>query len=154
MNPTPRVSAAIPYLHVADVRRSVAFYELLGMPCDGNTFEHAGVTMWASVGREPARVMLARASAPVKPEQQAAMLYLYTPDVAALRAHLLAHDVADAPYDDETPARRSEHWRALERGVAHPGGLVSQVQKRFYMPEGEIRIADPDGYILLIGQST
>jgi hypothetical protein len=29
---------------------------------------------------------------------------------------------------------------------------VSEIGRPFYMPNGEIRITDPDGYCLLIGQ--
>jgi hypothetical protein len=147
------VTALTPYAHVADVERSLAFYAKLGLAPTGDTFEHEGVTVWASAGEAPARIMLSRASERVRPEQQAVLFYLYSPDVAALRAGLLASGVVDAPWDAENPARCSAPWRALAQGIVEPRGLVSGVQRPFYMPEGEIRIADPDGYILLIGQT-
>jgi hypothetical protein len=68
--------------------------------------------------------MLTRASAPVIPSQQAILFYLYSPDLIALREHLLAAGVKVSP-------------------ITYPE----------YMPKGEIRVEDPDGYVLLIGQS-
>jgi hypothetical protein len=56
--------------------------------------------------------------------QQAVLFYLYSPDFIALRQHLLDSGV---------------HVSA----ITHPD----------YMPKGEIRAEDPDGYVLLIGQS-
>jgi hypothetical protein len=55
--------------------------------------------------------------------QQAVLFYLYTDDLIALREVLLASGVA-----------------------------VSEISYPFYMEKGEIRLEDPDGYVLLIGQ--
>jgi hypothetical protein len=56
--------------------------------------------------------------------------------------------VTDAgEYDPESPARRSALW-----GTASAAGLVSTIRRPFYMPEGEMRVEDPDGYTLLVGQ--
>jgi hypothetical protein len=68
--------------------------------------------------------MFARASEPVIPSQQAVLFYLYSPDLIALREHLLASGVNVSP-------------------ITYPE----------YMPKGEIRVEDPDGYVLLIGQA-
>jgi hypothetical protein len=66
----------------------------------------------------------ARASGPIIADQQAVLFYLYSPDLIALREHLLA------------------------KGVK-----VSEITYPDYMPKGEIRIEDPDGYVLLVGQA-
>jgi hypothetical protein len=68
--------------------------------------------------------MVTRASEPVIPSQQAVLFYLYSPDLIALREHLLASGVKVSP-------------------ITYPE----------YMPKGEIRVEDPDGYVLLIGQA-
>jgi len=84
--------------------------------------------------------MFAAASGPIVPEQQAVLLYLYCADVAALRGHLLASGVADGA--------------ALRGGIDPAAGksVVFEVTRPHYMPEGEVRVVDPDGYGLLIGQ--
>jgi hypothetical protein len=55
---------------------------------------------------------------------QAVLFYLYSPELIALREHLLASGVKAAT-------------------IKYPE----------YMPKGEIRVDDPDGYCLLIGQA-
>jgi hypothetical protein len=52
------------------------------------------------------------------------LFYLYSPDLIALRAHLQSSGVKVSP-------------------ITYPD----------YMPKGEIRVDDPDGYCLLIGQA-
>ena len=37
-------------------------------------------------------------------------------------------------------------------GPPAAGVEVGEVKRPFYMPAGEFRVADPDGYVLLIGQ--
>ena len=112
----------IPYVHVADVQRSIGFYERLGFEVQ-NKADFEGKLGWAYLASADARIMLALATEPVDPAQQAVLFYLYTPDVVTLRERLLEH--------------------GIEVGeVTHPD----------YMPRGEIRVADPDGYVLLIGQ--
>jgi hypothetical protein len=67
--------------------------------------------------------MLALAGAPVDPAGQAVLFYLHVNDVAALRTRLLAE-----------------------------GLVVSDIGHPDYMSAGEIRMSDPDGYVLLLGQ--
>lgn len=86
--------------------------------------------------------MFARASAPVDASQQAVLFYLYSLDVQGLRTFLLEHGVPDA---GPPPAE----------GIESPppnGEAVFEIVPRFYMPAGELRIHDPDGYCLLVGQ--
>jgi hypothetical protein len=68
--------------------------------------------------------MLARATEPVVPSQQAELFYLYSPNLVSVREHLIS-----------------------------AGVRVSTITYPDYMPKGEARIEDPDGYTLLIGQA-
>lgn len=135
----PTVHRLVPMAHVADVERSVRFYELLGFRV-ANRMQAGGRTNWASVESGAANLMLAVASDPVKPEQQAILLYLYCKDVSALRTHLLASGVADGGRFCGGPGPNG--GRAVVFEATYPD----------YMPTGELRVADPDGYCLLIGQ--
>jgi hypothetical protein len=129
--------------HVVDVDRSVEFYTLLGFACDSRFSLESGVTNWSSLSSGKARLMLARASAPVLASEQSVLFYMYSSNVQALRAHLLNAGVPDA---GPPPGEGSEP-------TATPTGpAVYQIVRRFYMPAGELRIHDPDGYCILVGQ--
>ena len=119
----PKVTSLIPMAHVADVQRSVDFYRLLGMEVRGN-LRPSGKLQWVHLGRDHADVMFTQASEPILASQQAVLFYLYSPQLVPLRKHLLSHGVT-----------------------------VSEVTYPSCMPKGEIRVEDPDGYVLLIGQS-
>lgn len=132
--------AFVPYLHVSDMLASQAFYENLGMILQAR-FGPEGDPYWAHLVGIRSNVMLAKASGPIDPKVQAALYYLHTSDLADLRAQLLAAGVADGgPY-------RGESEDDFPRS-----GKVFSVTRPEYMPEGEMRVHDPDGYVLLIGQ--
>jgi catechol 2,3-dioxygenase-like lactoylglutathione lyase family enzyme len=120
----PRVNGLVPMAHVADVQRSADFYKLLGMEMGGRLKNPAGRLQWAWLACQQAQLMVTQASETVVPQQQAVLFYLYSPDLVAVRDHLLAHGVK-----------------------------VSKISYPDYMPKGEIRVIDPDGYCLLIGQA-
>jgi hypothetical protein len=120
----PIVNGLIPMAHVADVQRAVDFYKLLGLGVRGSLRNPAGELQWCHVSCGDADLMLTRASEPVIASQQAVLFYLYSPDLIALREHLLASGVE-----------------------------VSAITYPEYMRKGEIRLEDPDGYVLLIGQA-
>jgi catechol 2,3-dioxygenase-like lactoylglutathione lyase family enzyme len=125
MNPrSARVSDLIPFVHVSDLPRSIGFYELLGFEV-GDTYEVDGELRWAALQHAHARIMLERASAPIDPRQQAVLFYLYAEDLDGLRDHLIVHGLPVGPIRDGRPG-----------------------------PEREIRISDPDGYCLMIAEST
>lgn len=109
---------------VADVQRGVDFYKLLGMEVRGSLRGASGVLQWVHLVCEQAEIMLTRAPGPVISEQQSVLFYLYSPDLVALREHLIANGID-----------------------------VSSITYPEYMPKGEIRLEDPDGYVLLIGQA-
>lgn len=119
-----RVTGLIPLAHVANVQRAVDFYKLLGMELRGSLKTSGGDLQWAHVGCKRADLMVARASEPVVASQQAVLFYLYSPNLAALREQLIA-----------------------------AGMRVSAITHPAYMPKGEVRVDDPDGYCLLIGQA-
>ncbi len=120
----PCVTGLIPLAHAADVQRSVDFYRKLGMEVLGSLRNPSGGLQWVHLTCEHAHLMFARASEPVLASQQAVLFYLYSPNLVALREHLLT-----------------------------AGVKVSAVTYPDYMPKGEIRVEDPDGYVLLIGQA-
>ena len=107
---------------VDGVPRSIDFYRKLGFEV-GNTHTPEGgrEPVWAWLRSGGAQLMLARASDPVNPEQQAVLFYVYCDDVLACRTQL------------------------LEVGVE-----CSAVTYPFYAPKGEFRVTDPDGYVLMI----
>jgi len=121
---TAKVTGLIPMAFGADLQRSVDFYKLLGLEVRGSLRNSSGELRWVDLACQQAQLMLSHASDPVIPSQQAVLFYLYSPDLIALREHLLASGVKVSP-------------------ITYPD----------YMPKGEIRVEDPDGYVLLIGQA-
>ena len=116
------ITDLVPFVHVADIERSIAFYERLGFEVR-STYEARGRAVWAALENATARLMLAQSTAPIAPDAQAVLFYLYTRDLAALRDRLVAAGV---------PAG------AIKSGA--PG------------PEREMRVDDPDGYCLMIAE--
>ena len=121
---TAKVTGLIPMAHAADVQRSIDFYKQLGMEVRGSLRASSGELQWVHLACDQAEIMFARASEPVISSHQAVLFYLYSPDLIALREHLLSKGVKVSP-------------------ITYPN----------YMPKGEIRVDDPDGYCLLIGQA-
>ena len=139
-NDSCAVTRLVPFVHVADVEASLAFYALLGFvpqnvlkDCDGRAF-------WALAQSSAAEIMLARANGPVEASQQAVLFYMYSEDVASLRRHLIANGLPDG----------GVYCGAATPGDCHP--MVFEVAHPDYMAAGEVRIADPDGYCILVGQ--
>ena len=139
--PAARVTGIVPMAHVAAVDRSAQFYALLGFGCARRYSGDDDVTNWSAMAAGDVRVFLARASGPVVAEQQAVLFYMYSADVAALRDHLLARGIRDGG---------APPGAGVEPSAAGPA--VFTIVPRFYMPHGELRIHDPDGYVILVGQ--
>lgn len=117
-------------IHVADVEASAAFYRLLGFEI-GNQVPKTGRPQWAWLyapcvpdWRRGPNLMLARSSRPLKPEAQDVLFYLYASDLASLRDKLL-----------------------------RDGLTAGEITYPDYLPKGEFRLQDPDGYCLMIAQS-
>ena len=113
-----RVSELIPFVQVADVDRSIAFYALLGFEVT-DTYVHDGKLDFAALESGSARTMLVRAAGPIDPQQQRVRFYLYVEDLDALRSHLSENGVGASPIVDGTPG-----------------------------PEREMTVRDPDGLLL------
>jgi len=112
----------VPMARVADVARSIRFYEALGFRLR-NTFAPAEEKnpTWAWLESEGASLMVARATQPIDGAAEGVLFYVYCDDVEAARAACLAAGIEAGP-------------------IASP----------FYAPRGEFRVTDPDGYILMI----
>lgn len=133
------VTNLITFAHVADVEQSLAFYALLGFT-PTSVMRHANRAFWARAGSGRGEIMFAQADGAPVPEQQAVLFYMYSEDVAGLRTHLLSAGLHDG---------------GAYCGQAGPNNgrrVVFEVARPHYMPDGEIRIADPEGYCILVGQ--
>lgn len=140
-----RVNRLVTFAHVADVEASLAFYALLGFAPQRVLRDGAGRACWALAastdGAGTAEIMFALADGPIDPGAQAVLFYAYCPDVRAMRAQLLAGGVRDGT----APAGGSvADGRRVAFDIAHPP----------HMPAGELRLHDPDGYVVLVGQLT
>jgi catechol 2,3-dioxygenase-like lactoylglutathione lyase family enzyme len=120
--PPAPVDDLIPFVHVSDVERSIAFYELLGFATT-DTYGPRRRLAWAALEHDDAKLMLARAGEPIDPARQAILFYLYTRDLQSLQAHLRAHGHPAGPIRDGSPG-----------------------------PKQEMRLRDPDGYVLMVAQ--
>lgn len=78
-----------PLMHVAEIERSIRFYEQLGF----NTVDtdRASPLGWARLHCEGGAVMFLRAEEPVS--ECAVSLYMYTADLAALRSRLIENGI-------------------------------------------------------------
>jgi catechol 2,3-dioxygenase-like lactoylglutathione lyase family enzyme len=110
----------VPIAKVADMNRSIDFYGKLGFEVV-NTFEPEGQLKWAHLQSGGANLMLSQATEPVNAAAQGVLFYMYVPGVAAFREQLAA------------------------RGLK-----VGELQYFFFAKDGEFRIEDPDGYVLLV----
>jgi catechol 2,3-dioxygenase-like lactoylglutathione lyase family enzyme len=117
-----RVSQLIPFVRVVDVERSVAFYEHLGFTVQ-DVARYRDRLSWASLSSEGAEIMFEGTHGPPDPDRQRIQFHLYSRDLAALRAQLLAAGIDAGPIEDGTPG-----------------------------PREEMRVTDPDGYVLIIAQ--
>lgn len=127
--PVVPIDALTAYAHVADVGRSVGFYRHLGLQLE-SSHEADGALVWALVartgdgpGRAGARLMLARADGPVDAASQAVLFYCWTADVQGVHDELAAAGIP-----------------------------VGAIRRPVHMPAGELRVEDPDGYVVLVGQ--
>ena len=118
-----QVTDLVAFAHVADVQASADFYAVLGLR-EGNRYVHEDVLDWVWLENGRARLMLARATEPVRPEAQGVLFYLYSVDLDGLRERLLA------------------------AGVEGVGEIVDGRPG----PRREMRVCDPDGYTLMIAE--
>jgi catechol 2,3-dioxygenase-like lactoylglutathione lyase family enzyme len=124
------ITGLVAMIHVGDVERSAEFYRLLGFEV-GNRVPAAGPMHWAWLYAPGAadwkrgpNLMLTRSEGAIDASAQEVLFYLYAEDLKSLRSRLLA------------------------KGVT-----ASEISYPDYLPNGECRVQDPDGYTLMIAQS-
>ena len=121
---TAKTRSLVAFAHVADVRRSIDFYADLGFKVANSVVPDGHpAPVWAWLESEKANLMVGQASGPVDAAQQAILFYLYYDDVQQAHASLSA--------------------------LGHRPG---EIKYPFYMPGGEFRLEDPDGYVLMLAQ--
>ena len=113
------IRALVPLASVADVERSIRFYERLGFRVE-NAFaaEGSAAPTWASLEAGGATLMLGRAESVVSPP--GVLFYVYCDDVEAAR-----------------------------RAILEAGVEAGPIPRPFYAPRGEFPVVDPDGYVLM-----
>lgn len=112
------VGRLVPFVGVRDVEASVAFYRLLGFEVTREHRAH-GRRVWVALRSGGAELMLAEGDRAGPAD--GVLLYLYSPDLAGLRAHLRAHGATPSEIVDGAPG-----------------------------PRAEMRVDDPDGHCLMI----
>ena len=120
--PEQRVSRLIPFVHVEDVERSIAFYYHLGFIV-ASVYKYRGTSVWAELRSEGAELMVSTDGDSIDPAGQGALFYLYSDDLAGLREQLLVNGIHVGEIEDGTPG-----------------------------PPREMRLSDPDGYVLMVAQ--
>lgn len=119
---THRVSQLIPFVHVEHVERSIAFYHHLGFIVE-SIYKYRGRGVWAELRSEEAVLMVSTDGDAIDPAGQGVLFYLYSRDLASLRAQMLAQGVSAGEIHDGTPG-----------------------------PKRRMRLADPDGYVVMVAE--
>jgi len=117
--PEHRVSGLIPFVHVANVQRSIDFYHHLGFVV-ASIYRYRGRPVWAALRSGAAELMVTAGNA-IDQAGQGVLFYLYSHDLAALRGQLLAAGIEAGEIEDGTPGPRQE----LE--LRDPDGYVLKV---------------------------
>jgi uncharacterized glyoxalase superfamily protein PhnB len=120
--PEQRIRGLIPFVHVEDVARSIAFYYHLGFIV-ASVYKYRGTPVWAELRSEGAELMVSTDGDSIDPAGQGVLFYLYSDDLAALREQLLANGVHVGEIFDGTPG-----------------------------PREQLQLTDPDGYVLMVAQ--
>ena len=102
--PGQRVNRLVPFVRVKDVERSVAFYHHLGFT-PRSVYKYRDRLAWAALESDGAEIMFEGGSDAVDPDREAVLLYLYSPDLAALREQLLGAGLEAGEIEDGSPAR-------------------------------------------------
>jgi catechol 2,3-dioxygenase-like lactoylglutathione lyase family enzyme len=117
-----RVNRLVPFVRVVDVERSVEFYRHLGFSVQ-DVAKYKERLSWASLQSGDAEIMLEGTYGPSDPDHQRVQFYLYSHDLTALREQLLTAGIEAGEIEDGSPG-----------------------------PREEMRVKDPDGYVLMIAQ--
>jgi hypothetical protein len=87
------------------VARSIAFYQRFGFVVT-SIYKYRETPVWAALQSGGAELMVTRDGDSIDPAGQGILFYLYSPDLAALRAQLLANGVESGEIEDGTPGPR------------------------------------------------
>ncbi|HEY2371338.1 MAG TPA: VOC family protein [Gaiellaceae bacterium] len=120
--PEHRVEGLVPFVHVEDVERSIAFYYHLGFVV-ATVYKYRGTPVWAELRSRAAELMVSTDGDSIDPAGQGVLFYLYSENLPALREQLLAGGIDVGEIVDGTPG-----------------------------PKEEMRLTDPDGYVLMVAQ--
>jgi catechol 2,3-dioxygenase-like lactoylglutathione lyase family enzyme/ketosteroid isomerase-like protein len=120
--PVHRVSRLVPFVHVDDVERSIAFYHHLGFTVQ-SIYNYRERPVWADLHSDGAELMVTLDGEQIDPAGQGVLFYLYSHDLTALRDQLLTAGIQAGEIEDGTPG-----------------------------PRQEMRLTDPDGYVLMLAQ--
>ena len=115
--------SVVALIHVADVLRSVEFYQKMGFELGKQPLKNEqGVAIFAMLHRgQASQIMVTLTGRPLNPGAQDMMFYLYVDNMPAYRQQL------------------------IERGVK-----VGEVKYPFWSPGGEFRVDDPDGWSWIV----
>jgi catechol 2,3-dioxygenase-like lactoylglutathione lyase family enzyme len=113
---TAKAGYSTPMLHVAEIEKSIQFYELLGF--DTVDTDRCKPLGWARLHCEGGAVKFLRAEEPVDASAHGVMLCMYTPDLTGLREHLLASGVK------VPPIKYPEYMPSGEIAIADPDGNI------------------------------
>jgi len=116
----PKAGWYTPMLHVRNMEAALRFYGLLGFEIVDQLGER-GAIGWARMHCEGGAVMFLLAEEDAPPIAHTVLFVMYTPDLPALRAHLLASGVEAPP-----------------------------IQYPDHSPSGSLDLRDPDGYSVSI----
>ncbi len=121
---SPRLSGVLPLAHVADVTRSIEFYEKLGFRL-AKTVKDGDRIQWALLELNGVpQLMLGRSARAMNPGAQDVLFYLYASNIVEYREKLKAQGIT-----------------------------VGEMKYPFFSPRGEFRVSDPDGYDLFIAHA-
>lgn len=122
---TIQTKSLVAFVHVKNVERSIEFYADVGFKVANSvTLENSSSLGWAWLVSEKANLMIGLASAPINASQQAVLFYLYFDNIQHVRTSLIE--------------------------LGHSPG---EIKYPFYMLDGEFRLVDPDGYVLMLAQA-
>jgi len=121
--PEQRVNGLIPFVHVEDVERSIAFYYYLGFTV-ASVYKYRGRPVWADLCSDGAELMVTTDGDSIDPAGQGVLFYLYSSNLVALREQILAEGIDVGEIVDGAPG-----------------------------PQQEMRLTDPDGYVLMVAQA-
>ena len=116
-----RIRSVVAMVPVTDMTRSLAFYQQIGFDVE-NDFVPSGQTVatWAWLDGGGGMLMLTCAPGGAPAAGARAIYYLYASDV------------------------KEAHAELQQKGIA-----VGPMQTPFYAPQGEFRVEDPDGHVLM-----